>query len=248
MQLRGLLILPLFTLLFATLTPHAAAQARRPAGSPDARPAAGKPDARRGDRARQPAKPELPPEPLADPNTILGTFQRLGAKPANKRSRDEAALLTACDLVLALSRADGDRAAELVDAIGYQPLPSGAELPLDPPRPIGVAQFREYVRRRATFDAGRDPIGALQVREPKDVRAQFPAVAAWALPTDRVVLLRTPETGSDWGGGMGCIVVRTRGSRTVVLGGTFFTAAADITPPPAAQTPAPSPLPRPRNQ
>lgn len=248
MQLRGPLTLSLLLYLVIAMIPEAAAQTRRSAGPGDAKSAASKPDARRGERSRQPAKPEPPPEPPADPRTILGTFQRLSAKPADQRSRDEAALHTACDLVLALGRADGDRAAALLDAVGYQPLPNGPELPLDPPRPISVAQFREYASRRATFDAGKDPIGAIEVREPKDVRALFPAVAAWALPTDRVVILRTPETGSDWGGGTGCIVVRTRGTRTVILGGTFFAAAANVTPPPSAAPNSPSPLPRPRGQ
>ena len=167
--------------------------------------------------ASQPAAP-----PVNEP--IVGPRQRLARIAPERRTLDEHALLTTADFVLALGRADGARAAALVDAVGYQPLPLEGELPEKPDKPWLPAVLEKQLAARRPVEVERLTADDFTVLTRDGVRTRFAAVATWMLPEDRAVVCWPPATQrvAGWVQREACLVVRVRASRATIVGGSLL--------------------------
>lgn len=162
-------------------------------------------------------------EPLATVRQRLARVQ-----PRERAPRDHA-LLAALDFALAVGRKDATQAMRVVDAVGYQPLPLTGELPDPPERPLLLAALERQIAFLQPLEVGRLPSAAVAVRTPRELRAEFPGVAAWMLPQDwAVVFGPVPEARlPGWLTEAACVVVRIRGERATVLGGNLVQALVD---------------------
>lgn len=160
------------------------------------------------------------PEPLADPATMLGAQQRLARESQKSLQPNDRARRVAYEIALAAGAANGDAVADRIDAVGYQSLPLDSALADKPDWPIPPAQIRERIIRRSSVPLDALPADRLAVISREEARKRFPAVAAWSLPTD-VILVAIPD-GPHWVQRECCLVVRVRGERPVVVGGNFF--------------------------
>lgn len=178
-------------------------------------------------------------QPATQPaETLSSARQRLTRTPSKDRTDQDRALLAALDFVLALGSADGKRAAATIDVTGYQPLPAGGNLPERPEKPILPVVIEQQVAARRQTDLSKLTTDDVAVWSQKDTRSTYPAIATWMLPQDYLVLFRAlPENaGPRWLTTDGGLVVRTRGERTTILGGTLFAALAEpieYAPPPS---------------
>ncbi len=148
-------------------------------------------------------------------------------EPPRKLSPEDIALLAALDLTLALGRADGAAAASLIDAVGYQPLPRSGELPEPPPKPVLREQVQSLVAARTAASLGELPASGFMVLKRDALREQFPAVAAWMLPTDLAVVIEPSTTPLPWVKNRCCLIIRLRAQKPAILGGNLLEALED---------------------
>lgn len=161
--------------------------------------------------------------------TAAGARRRLARVRPDKRSAAEHALLAGLEFALAVGHADGSRAAKLVDAAGYQPLPLEGELPEKPAKPLLGKEVGEFVADRRPTAVDSLPLHCFQVFTREQLRGEFPAVATWMLPQDRAVVLRPAADGDvpHWITRPACLVVRIRANKATILGGNLLGVLAD---------------------
>ncbi|MEW6250284.1 MAG: hypothetical protein AB1716_06535 [Planctomycetota bacterium] len=150
--------------------------------------------------------------------------------PAAERGAAELALTTALDFALAIGQADGERAARLLDATGYQILPEDGPLPEQPPKPLMPAAVARAIGARPRVEVGKLQLAAFEVQRADSLRAIFPAVARWMLPTEDYAIVFHPPAGEpvpNWVMRHACIVVRIRADKPAILGGNLLAVLAD---------------------
>jgi hypothetical protein len=158
------------TFLFCALLCAEGLAAGKPAPNKASRPHAGdvRPAGRK--KARRPAstKPTEPAETTQsgeatatqpsqaadDRQTVAIVLSRLGRTRRSQMSDRDVALKAALEFVRALGRADGQKAAGLLEVTGYQILPSGGEPPEEPGPRISPEAFATDVaaRKPASFE------------------------------------------------------------------------------------------------
>jgi len=139
------------------------------------------------------------------------------------QTQRELAIKGALEFALALGNAEGERAGQVLDATGYQPLPLEGDLPENPPRTLSVASIIAKVQKRKTHPLGALPADCVQCLDVAATRELFPAVGRWMLPDDRAVLFApVAAPNGDWITRRACLVVRIRGTRPIVMGGNLL--------------------------
>ncbi len=146
---------------------------------------------------------------------------------------DERALRAVLDLTLALGQADGKRAAQVIDASGYQPLPETGELPERPDKPLHAPAVAALVAARPPAPVGDLPAAGFRVARAHEIESVYPPIARWMLSReDRAVLIRAPDPPvPGWIARDAVVVVRLRGAMATVVGGTLLDC---LTPAPVA--------------
>jgi hypothetical protein len=179
------------------------------------------PDALLGQDSQSPAAAR-PSTPAAE-TTVHAAYQRLASATDERPSDEQVALRAVYALALAVGRTDGDAAAALLDATGFQALPLTGELPLDPGRPMSVADFRENIRSRQVFDAAALAAERFEAKSAEEIAGDFPAVSRWMLPRDVAVMVRPAADGSAaWVSRPCCVVVRVRAGKPAIMGGNLL--------------------------
>lgn len=196
-------------------------------------------------RSRKPSpqsQPASQPAPTSEPavpagsETVAQARRRLARIRPEKRTSDDHALLTALDFSLAIGQADGRRAAGLLEAVGYQPLPLDGDLPEPPPKPVPNSDVEKTVAARRPMKVEDLPIAQIEVYTRKRLRPLFPAVANWMLAQDRAVVFRPAGDPplANWVATEACLVVRIRADKATIAGGNLLQvlgADAELAPP-----------------
>lgn len=169
--------------------------------------------------------------------TVALARQRLSRIPLKERTDRDRALLAGLDFVLAMGKSDGRRAAILIDAVGYQPLPMTGELPERPALAIPASEVHKLVAGRPLTDLANLSADRIEVVAPGVLREAFPAAATWMLPQDWAVVFRpkSEDRVAHWITRDACLVIRIRADRPTILGGNLLEALAT-----AAEAAAPS--------
>jgi len=183
-------------------------------------------------QARGQSKPAQPP-PTTQPaprETVAAAQRRLAQIPAKKLSREQIALKTTLALALAIGKADGERAAKLLDTVGYHALPLEGCLPEKPDKPLTRAEFHERIERLSPTRVDSFPADTFEVLDRVALRREFGAVAEWMLPQDRAVVIR-PARDADggWVSRSCCLVVRLRARKPTIVGGNLLAAVKQPT-------------------
>jgi len=132
--------------------------------------------------------------------------------------------LAALEFVTAIGRADGRRAATLVEVVGYQPLPLSGDLPEPPAAVILPADVERAIASRPPVNADDWSVEHFEVVPRSRLRAMFPAVADWMLPHDRAVVVHPIPEAEGWVSQDACVVVRIRAGKTTIMGGNLLEA------------------------
>ena len=185
--------------------------------------------------ASQPAPASAPAVPPGS-ETVAQARRRLSRIRPDKRTSDDHALLTALDFALAIGQPDGRRAAGLLEAVGYQPLPAVGDLPEPPPKPVPSSDVEKAVTARRPVKLDDLPVTQIEVYTRKRLRPLFPAVADWMLAQDRAVIFRPAGDPplADWVTTDACLVVRIRADKATIAGGNLLQvlgADAELAPP-----------------
>ncbi|MGE0480556.1 MAG: hypothetical protein AB7Q17_08800 [Phycisphaerae bacterium] len=172
-------------------------------------------------------QPAAPVEPTI-PGSIGEARQRLAVRRASELNPAELAARAAYEFCIAAGAADGEHAGRLTDAVGYQALPPHGELPEVAERPIPVEQVQAEIAKRRRGDVARLPVETVSLQTRAALREQFPAVAKWMLPDDFALVASPSESaGGQWVTRRACLVIRVRGNRATIVGGTLLAALAE---------------------
>jgi hypothetical protein len=192
----------------------------RPTGKKKARrPAAKKPSA--GAEAEQ-SEDTASSQPTTEDGgeTIAIVLSRLARTRRSELSDRDIALKAGLEFVRAVGRADGQKAAGLLEVTGYQTIRIDDEVADEPGPRVAPQTLAADVsaRRPATFETL--PADCVELLAAKSARSAFPAVADWMLPTDWALILKPAPGRPDWVHREACLVIRVRGSRPTIQGGT----------------------------
>lgn len=237
--------------LCALIAAEATAAPKELAPKKDAHPPAGqvrsgKKKGRRGSKKRA-EKPSAEQEDTAASQpaetddgheTIAIVLSRLARTRRAKLSDRDIALKTGLEFVRALGRADGQKAAGLLEVTGYQTMPASGELPDEPGPRIGPEAFAADVTARKPAPFETLPADCVDAVGVKSLRPAFPAVAAWMLPSDWAVILKPVADRPEWVQQEACLVIRVRANKPTIQGGTALDAALGTAP---AESPAAQP-------
>ncbi len=170
--------------------------------------------------APQAARPDSQPA-----TSLISLIHQLEAVQPRSRSAEQRALLTGLQFCRAVAQADAEGTGELMDPIGYQPLPLEGPLSDPPPRPQRSGRVSTFVhtRPRASIDAL--PAATVELLKRKELGQRFPGVARWMLADDYALVLQ-PRRGEapTWVRCECCLVMRIRNGRALVVGGNLFDA------------------------
>jgi hypothetical protein len=168
-------------------------------------------------------------QPAPAPETVLAARQRLNRIKPHDRTPAERTLLVALDFALAVTQSDPKRANAVVDATGYQTLPLAGELPEKPAKPLLAPALEREILGLPRADLARLNMDRVEIVPHEKLRDSFPAVATWMLPQDFAVVFRAAPADqvSNWLAQDACLVVRIRGERATVLGGSLLQALGD---------------------
>jgi hypothetical protein len=159
---------------------------------------------------------------LLEGETVLAAWRRLSKITTSPR-KEPIAMRTALEMGLAIGRADGKRAAERCEVVGYQSLPVEGDLPEQPDRPISIATIKAQLDKRPKLPIENLPADMFQIRSKDKLREQFPAAADWMLPDDvAIVVSPAKEAGGDWLTRPGCLIIRVRAGKPAVMGGNLL--------------------------
>jgi hypothetical protein len=193
----------------------------RPAGRKKARrPASTKPTEPAETNQSGEATATQPSQAADDRQTVAIVLSRLGRTRRSQMSDRDVALKAALEFVRALGRADGQKAAGLLEVTGYQILPSGGEPPEEPGPRISPEAFATDVAARKPASFETLPADCFEAVRAKSLRPTFPVVAAWMLPADWAVILKPAPGRADWLQREACLVVRVRADKPTIQGGT----------------------------
>jgi hypothetical protein len=192
-------------------------------GTKNRRPAAARKNTAKAP-ASQPAAPLDPAATQPTPDeTVAQALTRLSDRRWRPDDRD-VALRCTLQLCIALGGGDPQRAAGLLDVVGYQPLPLDGELPDEPGKPLNAGAFASQLENRPRFDASSLPAVGFSSLNAREVAGAFPAVARWMLPEDYAVVIEPAGSSGAWVQRRCCVVVRVRGSKPIIVGGNLLQA------------------------
>ncbi len=184
--------------------------------------------------ASQPTSAPADPPVAPEVETIAEFVRRTERSRTAPKSDAERARVAALQFLAAVARADGEAAAARLDVVGYQPLPLSGGLPNPPVRPQTIAEFKRWLETQPAR-----PWGAWRaidfVVKPRSEMAESHAPAAqWMLPEDFALIYQPDENHPPAAGAAatipidldaGCLVVRVRGPKATIIGGSWFEAA-----------------------
>ncbi len=228
----GLVARLVFCAIFVIATGPAplALAGRTPAG--ETRPQTKKKSDRKSGKKRPPAATEQsdnvttsqPADAADGSESVAAALGRLAHIRRSKMTDRDIALQTGLEFVRSLGRADGQKAAGLLEAIGYQTVPTASELPEEPGPPMPREAFATEVagRKPAPFDTL--PASCIELKDRKAARLAFPTIGTWMLPSDWAVVLNPVAERPDWVRRPACIVIRVRAGKPTIQGGDVLTA------------------------
>lgn len=165
--------------------------------------------------------------PASAPRSLAQRAAELRASRGERRPA-EIALRAGIEFVLTVAEADGRRASEAVDVVGYQVLPLEGWLPENPDPPLTRAALAERVSRLNRVGIGAARGDVVEALDRRAARAEFPAPADWMLPDDVLVAVRPlDEVSRRFVRGPACVIVRVRAGRPSIVAGTLLDALAD---------------------
>lgn len=141
-----------------------------------------------------------------------------------QRSDEQIALRAALVFFIATGEGATDKAASVLDAVGYQELPLEGPLPEIAERPVRREELAERIGGVSRFASGGFPMGRVEVMTRRAARNEFPAVADWMLPKDMLIVFRAAgEEGSDDPLRVDAVlVVRLRARKPTIVAGTLL--------------------------
>ena len=201
--------------------------AKNTKGSPK-KPSEGRKPAPRGTPQKkkptsQPAAPPPPKWPDESIQSVAEAVARLREVPPKDLASADLARRAALEFALAVGNADGAKATEWVEAVGYQPLPREGPLPEQPDRPVLPETLRTVVQARVATDVGAALHTTFEVIDQSAVRTASPDIARWMLPADLVVWINPDPRIAHWITRREFVVVRIRGRKATIAGGSLLT-------------------------
>lgn len=166
--------------------------------------------------------PPPPPWPDASVQTLDQAVERLRVVPPKNLTKADLALQAGLEFCQALSNADGDRTAGLIEAVGFQPFSAGAPLPENPLPPHLRSVIREQTQARQPGSVGHAALSIFSIRDREQLHAEFPYMAQWMLADDFAVVISPDEQMTSWLPEKSALIIRMRGRRATVAGGNFF--------------------------
>lgn len=171
-----------------------------------------------GTPATQPAT-----RPILIPGTISQRHNELIRLKNQRLDEKELALRAALEFLIAVGSADGVAAANVLETIGFQPLPLGRTLP-NPPLPlITVESLKKSVSARKPVPIRDLPMEAVEIVGRDRLRVLAPAMAHWMLSSDWAVIL-DGENASSIFSEPAVLIVRVRAGRPTIMGGNLLSA------------------------
>ncbi|MBL8879541.1 MAG: hypothetical protein JNG88_10520 [Phycisphaerales bacterium] len=197
----------------------------------------------RDEAAKSTSQPSTGRAPVAlDPPDSIGRRLNELQRLKNRRLNDkEIALRAALEFLVAVGAGDGESAARVTEAVGYQPLPLGEKLPNPPAAGIGLDSLRAQVAARRPAPIRELPIGCIQLVQRDELQSLAPAISRWMLPDDWAIVI-ADATEADGGNEStphhdapaaspgrvfpepAVLVVRLRAGRATVMGGNMLAA------------------------
>lgn len=166
-------------------------------------------------------------QPSTQPaETVELEARRLNSLPAKLMKPADFALRAGLDFALALSRADGTRAAALVEVTGFQSLPLTGDLPEKPQAALTAPMIQQQVAARPKVEIEGWPLSHFELLPREAIQGDFDAVARWMLPHDYALVFKpqTDPQAAGWVSRTACIVIRVRGGKPTIVGGNLFEA------------------------
>lgn len=184
------------------------------------------PRGRRGPTSKPASAPASQPEEPVPPQgeTVAYTlrrFQRIGIKQLKS---SEIALLAGLQFCSAVAACDGARAADMLDATGYQQMPMTGPLPNPPPRPIAPLDFRESFKARSPVNLDNTLLDRFTLVRRAGMVSAFPSVAQWMLPDDHGLVIDPDPMTPGWVTRRCCLVIRVRARRPCIMAGNMVEA------------------------
>lgn len=183
----------------------------------------------KGAAAKQKAEPPPPPPwPDSSVQTLAAAVERLRVVPSKNLTKSDLALQAGLEFSLAFANVDGERAAALVEAVGFQPFATNAPLSENPSAPHLPTVIREQVGARQRISLGQTALTNFSIRDCEELRAEFPYMAQWMLADDLAVVISPDEQVANWISEKSVLIIRMRGRRATVAGGNFFQSLAPV--------------------
>ncbi len=166
---------------------------------------------------------------VAGVEPAIELLERLRSAPLRSLERRQIALRAALEFCVALGAADAQRIEAYLDATGYHPLPTEGLLADQTPQPLEPAALVIKLAARKPADIAALPAALWEPLSFEDVSRLYPAMAEWMLPSQDVVIRVQPGAApATWLARPACLLVRVRGQRATVIGGSLLAA---LTPP-----------------
>lgn len=132
--------------------------------------------------------------------------------------------MAATEFTLALLAGDSQKILDLVEVVGYQPLPADDRLPPYPQKPLAARAIAARFAHVQTTARAPSATGVVALTR-EQLRDRHPAAARWMLPEDRAVVIPKPATiAAGWIVQDAFLVVRLRGRRAAIVGGNLLEA------------------------
>lgn len=161
------------------------------------------------------------PRPPFAPGTIGQRHNELIRLKNRRLDEKEIALRAGLEFLIALGSADGAAAAQVVEAVGFQPLPLGEILP-NPPLPLIPSEtLKKCVSARTVLPIRDLPLDAVEIVGRDRLRAFAPAMAHWMLSSDWAVILDGESVSALFSEPV-VLIVRIRAGRPTIMGGNLL--------------------------
>jgi hypothetical protein len=218
---RRILLLAALTL---TAPPLAWAQSSKKKNPPAKKSSRSRRTASRAAAKKPASQPAAPPPKWPDESiqTVAEAVARLREVPAKNLAAADLARRAALEFSLAVGGADGTRATEWVEAVGYQMLPREGPLPEQPDRPILPEPLRTQVQARPATDVGAAELRTFELVDRESARTALPDIARWMLPNDMLAWIDPDPRIAHWVSRREFLVIRMRGRRATIAGGSLL--------------------------
>lgn len=162
---------------------------------------------------------------VAGAEPAIELLERLRSAPLRSLEKQQIALRAALEFCVALGAADAPRIEAYLDATGFHPLPTEGLLSDQTPQPLEPGALAAKLAARKPVDIAALPAALWEPLTIEDVSRLYPAMAEWMLPSQDVVIRVQPGSPpAAWLAQPACLVVRVRGQRATVIGGSLLAA------------------------